>query len=400
MTVDIENAQEPKRCPVCGSAQVFVFWERFDLPVHCNVLCVTRDEALNVPRGDIRLMVCETCGFIHNLAFDPERMRYGQSYENPLDYSPKFQAYAHTLAARLVERYDLHDKQIIEIACGKGGFLRLLCELGNNRGIGFDPGFVPTGTEDDLQDRITFVQEYYSFQHAHYKADLICCRQTLEHIHEPMTFLQMLRDNIGDRQDTVVFFEVPNVLFTLRDLGIWDILYEHCSYFSARALVYCFRRAGFTVTSVREAFGNQFLCVEAIPDGTINSSQERVSGGNVLMGHEARSFAVRLQKKLESWSAQLDQLQQQGRSVVVWGAGSKGVTFLNMVGHSERVKSVVDINPRKQGMYVAGTAHPIVAPEHLHGQQSVTIIVMNPLYEDEIRQMIERMDVSAELIIA
>jgi hypothetical protein len=33
------------------------------------------------PRGDIRLALCRSCGFIANVAFDPNRLDYGR-YEN------------------------------------------------------------------------------------------------------------------------------------------------------------------------------------------------------------------------------------------------------------------------------------------------------------------------------
>ena len=49
----------------------------------------------------------------------------------------------------------------------------------------------------------------------------------------------------------------------------------------------------------------------------------------------------------------------------------------------------MDINPRKQGMYVAGTGQQIVPPEFLKYYQPDVVIVMNPIYESEIRQIIE-----------
>ena len=45
-------------------------------------------------------------------------------------------------ALREAYKEGLRGKDIIEIGCGKGEFLLLLCEMGNNRGTGFDPGFV------------------------------------------------------------------------------------------------------------------------------------------------------------------------------------------------------------------------------------------------------------------
>ena len=44
-----------------------------------------------------------------------------------------------------------------------------------------------------------------------------------------------------------------------------------------------------------------------------------------------------------------------GKRVVVWGEGSKGVTLLNAVGHKETIQYVVDLNTNKQGKYIPGT---------------------------------------------
>ena len=74
---------------------------------------------------------------------------------------------------------------------------------------------------------------------------------------------------------------------------------------------------------------------------------------NPLIGDLA-AFAEAHRRKLEEWRRKLDRLREQGRSAVVWGAGSKGVTFLNAVQADDLIRYVVDLNPRKQGRFVAG----------------------------------------------
>ena len=83
---------------------------------------------------------------------------------------------------------------------------------------------------------VSFIQDYYSKKYGNYPADLIVCRQTLEHIPYPRSFLGDLRSIIGDRLETDVFFEVPNALNTLRNNSYWDVIYEHCSYFTPDSL--------------------------------------------------------------------------------------------------------------------------------------------------------------------
>jgi hypothetical protein len=84
--------------------------------------------------------------------------------------------------------------------------------------------------------------------------------------------------------------------------------------------------------------------------------------------------------------------------VVIWGVGSKGVTFLNILQCQDKIQYAVDINPRKVGMHVAGAGQEIVPPDFLREYQPDAIILMNPIYQDEIRQTIAQLGVNAELL--
>lgn len=387
-------------CLVCRSTDVVMFLEMASVPIHCNVLWPTRDKARRAPRGDIRLGFCSNCGHIFNLAFDLERTAYSQAYENSLHFSPRFQDYARSLAVRLIEAYDLRGKDIIEIGSGKGEFLTLLCELGDNRGVGFDPSYVPEGAVQLAEGRTTFIQDFYSERYAGYQADLFCCRHVLEHMQDPMGVLTMLRQTIGNRPETVVFFEVPNVLFTLRDLAIWDIIYEHCSYFSPVSLARAFTLSGFDVVSLGEAFGAQFLYIEASPGGG-----EVDSGGDSQrdleqVARDVAAFADRYRSKSRAWQRDLERIAESGQRAVVWGAGSKGVTFLNVLKASDQIEYVVDINPRKHGMFVAGAGQRIVPPEFLRDHQPDVVIVMNPIYKNEIQQATDNLGLAVDFVNA
>lgn len=77
---------------------------------------------------------------------------------------------------------------------------------------------------------------------------------------------------------------------------------------------------------------------------------------------------------METWNGNLSRLFEKGSRIVLWGAGAKGVTFLNTQKAGRQIEYVVDINPRKQGMYVAGTGQRIVAPEFLSKYRPETIL--------------------------
>jgi SAM-dependent methyltransferase len=259
------DRQNEHICPVCCQGTMEEFLTLQGVPTHCNLLWDTREQALSAPKGDLRLGFCRSCGHVYNLAFDPSLMEYTQAYENSLHFSPRFQAYAEALASRLIEQYGIREKEVIDIGCGKGDFLALLCNKGDNRGYGFDPSFVPEIMEKASAERLTIIQDFYSPRYAEYQADLVTCRHVLEHIQAPREFVKNVRASVGDRHSTLVFFEVPNVMYTLRDMGIWDLIYEHCSYFSAPSLAVLFSSCGFKVREQSELYDGQFLGIDLVP---------------------------------------------------------------------------------------------------------------------------------------
>lgn len=380
------------KCRVCEGDRVSKLIEIPRSPVFCNLLCETRQEAMDAPRRTIQLGFCRDCGHIFNVVFDPELLKYGAAYENSLHFSERFRSYADDLAARLVDRYDLRGKNIVEVGCGRGDFLKSLCRLGNSRGFGFDPSYPGEADGSNGETSVTLYGESY-LEHSHRAvADFLCCRHCLEHIGDPVGFLREHRDLLAE--GTSVFFEVPNSLFTIRDGGIWDIIYEHCGYFWAGSLERAFSRSGFQVTEIEETFEGQFLTVHATAMGGTPHSREVVPAlAEKLQGY-VDSFSRMYRETMEAWKERLREISDEGRKAVVWGAGSKGNTFLNTVG--EGIQYVVDVNPRKQGRFVAGTGQPIVSPEFLKEYRPDLVVVMNPIYRDEVRRTTEDLGLQPE----
>ncbi len=381
---------------MCASGEVAPFLSIPQVPVHCNLLWEDRAAAQNAPRGDIRLAFCSGCGHVFNLAFDPARMAYSQAYENSLHFSPRFQTYAANLARSLVERHDLRGKELVEIGAGQGDFLRLLVELGDNRGTGFDAAYVPENGRGD--PRLRFVQGFDWWQHVEQAPDMIYARHVLEHIATPLNFVAGIRANIGPRPDTLVFLEVPNMAYTLRARAVWDIIYEHCGYFSSHSLERLLRAAGFRVLRTAEVYAGQFLTVEALPASGAAAPDAAAAELRAMQARIA-AFAADFARIVADWQAKLAAWERQGRRVVAWGSGSKGTMFLNVL-QPRAITTIVDINPRKHGRYVVGTGQRIVSPDFLRDDRPDIVILMNPIYRDEVAGMLAELGVTAVIELA
>jgi len=381
-------------CPLCGGRDLETFFRVDAVPVHQNLLWRTRESARHCDRGEIALALCTTCGFISNAAFQPALVRYSPLYENSQSCSPQFHAYMEGLADRLIERYGLREKVVVEIGCGKGEFLSMLCERGGNRGIGFDPSVPP---DRPATDHITFISDFYSERYAGYRGDLVCCRHVLEHLPDPAAMLTRVRRSIGEHAGTAVYVEVPSAIWILRNLTFWDIFYEHCSYFSPGSLRWLFAACGLRIVALDEVAGGQYLGVEAIPDGDGPAAHD--ADGVRDAAESVAHFVAHYPERLAALRAQTESLRRDSRRAVVWGAGAKGVTFLNVLAiQPEFIPYVVDINPRKQGMYVPGTGQQIVHPERLRAYAPDVIFVMNPNYREEISEMVRNAGASGEIV--
>ena len=186
--------------------------------------------------------------------------------------------------------------------------------------------------------------------------------------------------------------------YTLKDLGIWDLIYEHCSYFSPSSLKTAFEECGFRVLHQAESFQGQFLTIETLLDE--NPAATGISDRLLAdLSTFVSEFKHNFEDKVAKWRSWMRETHFKKQKVVVWGAGSKGATFLNLTDSQKAVEYVVDINPRKHGNYIAGSGQKIVAPEFLSGYKPSTVIVMNPVYLTEIQKMVHALEIQPQFIL-
>ncbi|MFZ1428047.1 MAG: class I SAM-dependent methyltransferase [Geminicoccaceae bacterium] len=382
-------------CPACGKAALAPFYRVASIPVHSCVLVETREAALAFPQGDLELAFCESCGFIHNHLFDRSRLDYSGEYEETQGYSPRFRSFIDEVCEDQIRRHALGGKTLFEIGCGKGEFLVSLCERSGSHGVGIDPAYRPERTQSAAAEQLTFIQDSFGAGYGPIAADYICCRHTLEHIPDVGDFLRLVREGIGDRRPVTLFFELPDTERVLDERAFWDIYYEHCSYFTPGSLERLFRRAGFEVTRQWKAFDDQYLMLEARPGVSGPASDDAADIERTRQ--RVAAFSTDVARKLDSLREAVQAWRRTGKTVVIWGSGSKSVGYLTTLGLRDEIKAVVDINPHKHGKYQAGSGHEIVGPDALTEIKPDAVVIMNPIYIEEISADLKRRGLTPEI---
>ena len=375
-----ESADALMECPACGQRQTVAFLDRGPTPVHANLLLRSAEQARNLTRGSLRLSVCNACDFVFNPAFDLSLLSYGSSYDNTQTWSPAFANYVGELVNYLVHERGVRHRAIVEVGCGKGGFLRRLVEPAEwgNAGHGFDPAY--EGPRVDLNGRLQFSPCYYGADCSHVRADVVVCRHVIEHVPKPRLLLNSIREALAGNSSAKVYFETPCVEWILKNHVMWDFCYEHCSLFTAQSLTSLFQRSGFQVEDVRHVFGGQYLWLEA----TLATSPCREPDASSPLLPLAQDYARQDAEYRTAWLNKVKRWRE-GGAVAVWGAGAKGVSFANLVDPDRQyLACVVDINPAKQSCFIPGTGHPVIGPERLKELGIATILVLNPRYTSEI----------------
>jgi SAM-dependent methyltransferase len=340
---------------------------------------------------------CERCALLFNRAFDETAISYAAGYENALHFSPHFRAFAEALCRQLIARHDLTGKDIVELGCGDGYLLEVMIQSGVRCATGFDPSMAGKSTPFSATTGVEIVAEAWRPELLDRPFAALLCRHVLEHLPDPLTALRQIRAALRTR-DCVLYFEVPNAQWMLERLSVWDVIYEHVTYWTPPSLESLFRRAGFQPLAVTSVYGDQFLTIEAVP-AELQPDALPVPASLAGIRGAATDFGAHAAGLLSHWRGWLRDLAQHGKAAVIWGAGSKGIAYANAVGGvTNALTAAVDLNTRKQGLFIPGAGLPIVAPEGLADFAPDIVLISNRLYRSEIEQRLAALGIRAEIL--
>lgn len=356
-------------------------------PVLNNVVYETEEHARNCVIGTVELVQCNKCGFVFNIAYNEDLIVYDETYNNVRNTSPTYDGYLDFIIAMFSE-YLSCESIVLEIGCGKGEFLRKLSDMVGCKAVGYDTTYQGDAI---YNNRVFFYKNYFRQENDNKRYDMLILRHVLEHVPNPFKFLQELCNTFLLKKGSHVFVEVPNFEWILRKGVFYDITYEHCNYFFSETLVNLMTRVGVEVKKVVNVFNEQILLLHGIYEGDklVHTPSATFQGTRYLLD----GFRISKRKLIENI--------RRAKNSCVWGASGKGVIFLSELPIEiiKKITYIIDINLQKQGKFLPISGKRVDPPDVLKQVKGeLLVLIMNNIYEKEIRTKLSEMRVNATLL--
>ena len=333
------------------------------VPIMNNRLHKTLSSALKADIGN--LCIVEHNGYFTNVEFNENMVKYDDQYESNQHASPLFAKYLLSVKDIIKKTNSL---STMEIGCGNGYFVDIL----NKHGIdafGCDPSY--KGNNDKI------LQQKFNKEDP-VVADLIVLRHVLEHLKNPLYFLNSIKDSVSD-PDTLIYIEVPSLDWIIDNNTFFDFTYEHVNYFDIESLSNFFS----SINDSGHLFGRLYIYVIAKASNLIDNFKCDSVSTNTINKSES------LRKIGNSLDLVINKINKLDAPIYLWGAAGKGVIFNTLIESSQSLRKklvgIIDINPNKVGKYIPKTGKKIFSPNKI---DNANIIVMNDNYIQEVKCMV------------
>ncbi len=352
-------------CPACSYHVAVTFIDPYRQPLATVAWPSTEEEAKAMKQLPLSFVRCVDCGHIFNREFCYEEVPYSRKPHLMFNKGTTWTNHLIQIADMLLG-YVNEGATVVEIGCGEGHLLRHMASKKKNcRFYGFDPN-ASYETDGLFEGRSElFVPEIHMEQ---LQPDLIISRHVMEHLINPLGFLQSIQFNASRLNlRTRVYIETPCIDRALETGRVGDFYYEHNSHFTTQSFTRMIQRTSHEIDLLTHSYNREVL-----------SGLFRVGTNSHAVELESQADDFRIQAKLgqDVLTIQLDQLKAKGKSIAIWGGTGKASAFINFYRlDAKSFPIVVDSDPDKTDTHVPGQGQPIQYRDYLKDHPVDVILI-------------------------
>lgn len=337
-------------CPACGHHVAVPFFDGGAAPLATLAWPASAGEARTLTRLPLDFVRCVECGHVFNVAFDHDAVPYADRPSRLFNRAPGWRAHLHAVRDEMLARLP-PVPVVVEIGHGDAHLLGALAAARPaGRYIGFDPHGAVGSPHRAVELRASLFVPGRDL--AELSPDLIVSRHVMEHLTDPVGFIQQLAFSAAwARVESTLYLEVPCIDRALESGRTFDFYYEHNSHFTTSSFVRMLSRCGVADQHVGHGYGDEVI-----------HAFVRLASDSVQVAHATAALAFRdeARRSRARLRAQMDALAASGLSVAIWGGTGRAAAFINQVGaDATRFPIVVDSDADKVGTFVPGTGQEI-----------------------------------------
>ena len=315
---------------------------------------------------DLELYQCPKCGLVQ---FNCEPVKYYKDSTRAAERSEGLTKLRQEDYKYFIEKYNLYGKKIIEIGAGKGGYLKTLKEMKEYHvkeyGIEKNEEYVRIANEIEGVNVFCGDSENSALRLPGAPYDGFMSFSYLARLIKPNDMVELVDKNL--LENGVGYVMVPSLEHILKDDGFFDVTRDLIAYYSIDTLKFLFEKNNFDVLECGEKL-DYYIYV-------IVKKRKRLDLKSKWASSE--KLVLELKKFVEKEKAD-------GRKIAVWCAGHFAFTVLSTSKIGDNISYIIDNAKFKQGYYAPGSKVPIVGLEYYKIEPVDTIIILGPIYVDEI----------------
>ena len=215
------------------------------------------------------------------------------------------------------------------------------------------------------------------------RCDVLIARHILEHAHDPRRFFSAISALLTPQG--LVVFEVPDFGRCITGLDYAPVWEEHILYFNCQTLPTAVERGGFAVVQAYEhpySLENAVICLSRRQGRSSAGAHGAVSRDQ--QEREWQRYASSFAGTRHRVQRRLCELRERHGRIALYGAGHLSCKFVNLYGIGDVLSFVVDDDPHKKGLYMAGSRVPIMSSSEL-ARQAIKLCLLGLSPDSEQR---------------
>jgi SAM-dependent methyltransferase len=392
--------REIEKCRVCGNRDLLPILSLGEQYL-TGVFPSFRNAELS--RGPLELVACNSaselgvCGLVQlQQSYNLDEM-YGENYGYRSSLNQAMVKHLQEKVHHLLEHYPLNPGDLVlDIGSNDGTLLSFYPELGVAV-VGIDPTakkFAPF-----YRDHISVVDDFFSGdlfreKFGARKARIVTSIAMFYDLENPLSFMKDVASILAE--DGVWHFEMSYLPAMVKTMGYDTICHEHLEYYSLHQIKWMTDRCGLKILDVEfnNVNGGSFAVTVGLQASTFQPKSARIE--TILLDEEEKgltnvmryqNFTRQVHAHREELLTLLKRLKGQGKTVLGYGASTKGNVLLQFCGiTTELLPCIAEVNRDKFGCYTPGTNIPIVSEKDAHGMKPDYFLVLPWHFRDMIIQ--------------